>query len=184
MPSSMVIDCFAEIRTPFCHATERVPRTPSATSVSFLMHFSYRSRFVTKALTRASTHPSGCRREQRSPWSCCRSVLACLPSWHTPSRESGSGVSLRVPADREQDLKQAHEGGRPFWEGGYPLVAPQRAGPRAGIPIDPQTVAPAKIPLQGAVLLRRLGLFPPREAGQQLRERGERGVGQRLLEVL
>src|SRR5262245_36925949 len=75
----------------------------------------------------------------------------------------------------------------PFWDGGYTLVAPQRSGPKVGIAIDPQAVAPAGIPLHGAVLCLRLGLFPPREAGRQLQERRERerrGVGQRLLEVL
>src|SRR5262245_5264601 len=72
----------------------------------------------------------------------------------------------------------------PFWDGGYPLVAPQGAGPGAGIAIDPQAVAPAGIALHGAVLCLRLRLLPPREAGRQLRERGEREVGQRLSEVL
>src|SRR5437867_7246799 len=74
---------------------------------------------------------------------------------------------------------------RPFWCSRYiHLEAPQwPTGPRVGIPVEPQTVAPAGIPLQGAVLLRRLVLLPPCIAGRQCRERRERGVGQQLFEV-
>src|SRR5215470_8452012 len=75
----------------------------------------------------------------------------------------------------------------PFWGRRYPLVAPQRVGPWAGMPLAPLTVAPAGMLLQEADRLRRLRPLRPREEREDWPERGGpevRGVGPRLVKVL
>src|SRR5262245_59248090 len=61
------------------------------------------------------------------------------------------------------------------------LVTPQRASPRSGITVKPETAAPTIVPLNGAFLSSLFLLTTPSEAGVPLRGRR---VGQLFFQIL